>query len=273
MRKRSRRIPTLDRASPLWAPLALGALLGLLCFFLMHDLGLLWLIPMGRLDWLWPALLPVAGAGLAATRARNLVPGSVLLLALLWTVVVVTPLSRAMIQPLRRADVPAPSDAVVVLSSVVRPSGTLTTAAAIRLYSGIELVRQGYAPRLVLTELPDPNGSYSAAARERLSALELDIPVVTAAGRVRNTHDEALAISRLARERGWQRVLLVSSPLHLRRAAATFEKAGLTVLACPALSPHYDVDNPVGRSARLWAFRDGLHEWPGLWVYRWRGWL
>lgn len=42
---------------------------------------------------------------------------------------------------------------------------------------------------------------------------------------VKSTHDEAVLLAKIARERGWQRVLIVTSPFHTRRALWTAERA------------------------------------------------
>ena len=65
----------------------------------------------------------------------------------------------------------------------------------------------------------------------------------------------------------------MSSPLHLRRAAATLEHEGLQVCAVPSQQTRYDVEQLTQSDDRLTAFADALHDLLGGWVYRRRGWI
>jgi uncharacterized SAM-binding protein YcdF (DUF218 family) len=96
---------------------------------------------------------------------------------------------------------------------------------------------------------------------------------VLAVGPVVNTHDEAVAVARLAAERGWKRVIVVTSPTHTRRACAAFERAGLAVVCTPATETQYNAEALEGPDDRLRAFEALGHEWIGLLVYRLRGWI
>jgi uncharacterized SAM-binding protein YcdF (DUF218 family) len=106
----------------------------------------------------------------------------------------------------------------------------------------------------------------------QMRAFRLDYPI-DEVGPVLNTHDEALAVARLAHQRGWQRVLLVSDPLHMRRAAAVFTHAGLPVSCSPCGGGEYDLRSLQGPGDRLAAFRDWVKEWIGCQVYHRRGWM
>jgi uncharacterized SAM-binding protein YcdF (DUF218 family) len=90
---------------------------------------------------------------------------------------------------------------------------------------------------------------------------------------VRSTHDEAVLVARLFRERGWRRVLLVTSPTHTRRAAAAFEREGLLVVSSPAIETRFDLERLEHPDERLFAFGSLIHERAGIAVYRYRGWI
>src|SRR5207248_9089109 len=82
-----------------------------------------------------------------------------------------------------------------------------------RVMRGIQLVRQGYAKRLILTRLPHSRKSSVPAVKRELALLGLHIPI-DEVGPVMNTYDEAIAVNALARLRGWKEMLLVTSPTH-----------------------------------------------------------
>lgn len=90
---------------------------------------------------------------------------------------------------------------------------------------------------------------------------------------VRSTRDEALQFVALGRTHGWQRIAVVTSPLHTRRACRTFEVAGLPVSCVPARSRGYSLRWLGGTHARLNVFREVLYETLGTLWYSYRGWV
>jgi uncharacterized SAM-binding protein YcdF (DUF218 family) len=100
-------------------------------------------------------------------------------------------------------DSPARADAVFVLS------GSPT-----RLPVGIRLVREGYAPLLVVDRTrPDPTDLEERACRQQLS-----IQVLCVRAEPYSTVGEAETLARLAAARGWRSVDVVTSEYHVLRA-------------------------------------------------------
>ena len=139
------------------------------------------------------------------------------------------------------ADLPA-CDAVVLLGGGFEPSlhevaGLRLTPAADRVVMALELLRLGKARVLCIggsgvviagRELLEGEVVKNALAERHLTEAE-----IIALGRCANTVDEAWHVRDLAKERGWQRVLLVTSANHQRRAIATFRTAGVEVVPAP----------------------------------------
>jgi len=93
-----------------------------------------------------------------------------------------------------------------------------------------------------------------------------------------NTHDEAVHTAKLAKEKSWSRILLVTSAAHMRRAEAVFRTQGLDVIpvACDFVRPGMPNDElpkpyPIRGGFKL--MENYWHEKAGWWVYRWRGWI
>ena len=103
----------------------------------------------------------------------------------------------------------------------------------------------------------------------QLMAPELELRFVT---NVHSTRDEAVAFAAMARTHGWRRVLLVTSPLHSRRACATVEQAGLPVLCAPATSREYALSRLDRPENRRLAFADAVYEGAATLLYASRGW-
>jgi uncharacterized SAM-binding protein YcdF (DUF218 family) len=221
---------------------------------------------------LWIALAAVVGAGLWRTRLRWLVAASTISTTLLYLLVAFTPLCLWLSRDLPRRDALTSADAVYVLGSDIQRDGQLTTSAMSRLLHGLELLGQDLAPRLVVGELPPPVPSYAVPAKRIMRHLSLQKEVISV-GPITRTRDEAVAVARLFREKGWRRVLLVTSPSHSRRASASFEKEGLMVISSPSVQTEFDLERLQHPDDRIRAFSTIVHEHIGWWLYRYRGWI
>jgi uncharacterized SAM-binding protein YcdF (DUF218 family) len=252
-----------------------GAALGCLVGLVAIDLDLTMLVSF----WGDQALLVVAstllGAVMGLASLRRLLLAAAAASALLWLAVGYSPLTRWMAARLDHREEPVPADAVFVLASGLQRDGELSNAAMSRLLKGLQLLGDGFAPRLVLSELPAPYPQYRDAACALMESFGLpnEIAVV---GPVRNTHDEAVAVAALARDFDFRKVLVVTSPSHSRRAAAALEAENVDVVAVPSIETSFDFEN-LGRGAegtdRIRAFGVLLHEYVGLLYYRMRGWI
>jgi uncharacterized SAM-binding protein YcdF (DUF218 family) len=94
-----------------------------------------------------------------------------------------------------------------------------------------------------------------------------------------DTYDESLRVRSLAAERGWKRILLVTSANHQRRASATFRAQGLEVISVPCNFLTSVSTAPAEQSFSIPRY-DGfvriatwLHEEIGWLMYRRRGWI
>jgi len=128
---------------------------------------------------------------------------------------------------LAREDPLQPADAILVLS------GTAMS----RSLEGAELYLAGYAPRIVLSRDGPPIGAPALAARGILFVngatrthgvfLQLGIPneAIIIPERIHaNTAAEAVTLREVAARERWNRVIVVSSAYHLRRAAFAFHR-------------------------------------------------
>lgn len=214
-------------------------------------------------------LLLTAGCGLLGVyrpTRRLLQVGAALLVAGL-LVCLVTPVLRGPLAALTLRDTPVKADAVVVLGGGVQ-CGTraLESSSLTRLVTGLKLWREGFAPVVTVSE---QSGLVGEANCPKMSVLEreyirtlypVDGPEVLTLRNVTTTRDEAQRVSEYAKKRGWQRVLLVTSPSHSRRAAGLFASYGLNVVSVPA--PEIRFDETLPRPAdRLYASRVLLYEW------------
>ena len=108
-------------------------------------------------------------------------------------------------------DDPGKADAVVVLAGSKHE----------RLDRGLELVRDGVAPTLVISDGFDPR---QPRANRLCSDGGDGFDVACFTPDPDSTRGEARAVGELARKRGWQRVLLVTSRFHVTRARMLFDR-------------------------------------------------
>jgi uncharacterized SAM-binding protein YcdF (DUF218 family) len=180
------------------------------------------------------------------------------------------------------------ADAIVCLGggaepSMVEPTGLHLKTGADRVGTALALLAKKKAPLLVLGGggYEEKGVTHSEADRVLLALRDLGVgtEAMLSLGVCTDTRDEALKVAALARERGWKRVLLVTSAYHMRRSAGTFTKAGVPVVAVPC--NYVSSVNRVGdlewlhlpHADAFQVFGAWFHEVAGTWVYRWRGWL
>ena len=245
-----------------------GFVLGALSGVLASLLGISGLAHINDLFLLWGLL----GSGLAMTRGRLVLRLLTASLLVTGAIVGYTPLAARLIHGSIRAEPLQPADAIVVLSSMTQSDGSLSAHASERAMQGYLLLRQGYGSRLVMSDATVPFGSQIPGVRKEMSMLRLDYPIENS-GPAADTHDEAVGTARLARRFGWKRVILVTQPWHMRRAAAVFTKAGVEVVCSPCTEGTIDMNALTTPAGRLEAFRYWLHETIGYEVYRRRGWI
>src|SRR5262249_36979889 len=212
------------------------------------------------------------GGLLALTRLRPLLYVTLGLAAALWLLVCFTPLTSALARGLVRSEPEQAGDAVFVFGSTIQVDGDPSDDAAIRLFRALQLLADDKAPRLILSELAPPAGRYAPLARAWMGSMHVERELLTV-GPVRNTRDEALAVAALSPERGFHRILAVTSPTHTRRACSSLEQEGLSVVCLPSVETRFDLETLDRPGDRVRSFGPIVHERIGWLVYSRRGWV
>jgi uncharacterized SAM-binding protein YcdF (DUF218 family)/glycosyltransferase involved in cell wall biosynthesis len=204
----------------------------------------------------------------ASRRTLRVLVGTVGIFALLFY----TPLPWVAAQPLYVVERPSPVDAIVVFGGGVGESGIAGGGYQERVERAVALYRGGYAPRIIFS-----SGfvfSFREAEVMRDVAVAQGVPadaiiLETSAG---NTYQYVLFVRRLMETQGWQRILLVSSPYHMRRALMTFQAQApaITVVAAPVTRSQF---YSHGSGASLDQILGILHEYAAIAAYWWRGWI
>jgi uncharacterized SAM-binding protein YcdF (DUF218 family) len=146
------------------------------------------------------------------------------------------------------------AQAIVILGGTVRPYApeyggeTLGAISLERVRYGAKLAIESGLPILV-TGGPIGGGPPLASMMKNVLEKEFHVPVRWVDSAARNTHENAVNSAVLLKQAGLQRVLLVTHELHIRRARAEMEAAGLEVIPAPTGLP----------APRVGANR--LHDW------------
>ena len=252
-----------------------GAILGALCAISAHVLGVQQLLRKPDLALYLPAA--VIGAAIGATRLRPLLWIGGGILALLCIVVGYTPLVTKLAEPLiRRDSIPARVNAIVVLSMGFTPDGMMGGETLDRFLSGLSLARRGVAPVMLVSRERRRFGDISvsdSADLQRMAALAGDGIPIAFVDSVFTTRTEALRMKAIALRNGWTTVAVVTSPMHTRRACATFEAVGFKVVCVPAAVRDAGLSPGSNAEHRLHSFDSWLYETFATDSYRRRGWI
>jgi uncharacterized SAM-binding protein YcdF (DUF218 family) len=232
---------------------------------------------LAALHGLWITI--VLGAVLALVRLDRVVPPLILVASTCLTIVGSTPLTAALARWWIRQDaMPAAGvSAIVPLSGTVNNEGAISAEAVDHLITALELVNAGKAPVLLTTTVQQefPTGIVTNT-QDQARLIELfgrqvewiRTPIV------HTTRDEAVAAAHLLDPRGLRRIAVVASPMHTRRACATFEAVGFEVTCIVSRTSVPGGRNPPDAPRdRFNSFGDWVYEAVAMVEYRIRGWV
>lgn len=164
--------------------------------------------------------------------------------------------AAAIVDDLGQRDLSRYADAIVVLGARVQPDGTPGDSLRCRTMRAVQLYRNGMAPALLFTGgVGDHPPSEAQAARNLARAHGIPERAFVLEELSTSTWENAINAATICRERGWKKVIVVSDPYHLYRAARNFKKAGLEPFPSPARDCARN-RSPFSRAE--WAVRDTL---------------
>jgi uncharacterized SAM-binding protein YcdF (DUF218 family) len=188
------------------------------------------------------------------------------------------------------------AEAIVLLGGGTRPHLpprpiSEMNEAGDRLVYAAHLYHEGKAPFIVVSggfiEFYGSTVPEADAMQELLMLLGVPDDAIVREDRSRNTYENALYVREIADERDFNKILLVTSGLHMPRSVAIFEHQGFEVIPMPTdFLATWGVEGRtvelgadgwllkiIPNSERLDMSSRALREYIGLVVYRLRGWL
>jgi uncharacterized SAM-binding protein YcdF (DUF218 family) len=237
-----------------------------------------------------PLLLLVGLAGLLGVRRHSSKNRSFLLLTISITGILLLSMNSVAWLISRPLEVwyshdpllPGLAEAIVILSGTVhdptqdRPYTLAAEDTYERLEHGVWLFKEWKRlPILVCGGALAKGGPYAATMKRVLEFEGVPTDLIWIEDRSKSTHENAEFGSKILRERGVSRIALVVEANSMLRAAASFRKAGITVIPAPIRFTELDYGLPdVFPNWRAIALNDeALHEYLGLIWYRIRGWI
>ena len=167
---------------------------------------------------------------------------------------------------------PEAADAIVVFAGGVGESGQAGGGYQERVKQAIDLYKAGYARFLVLSS----GYVYSFREAEVMRALATDNGVPASAIvlelRATSTYQNVVFVDEILRDHHWQKILLVSSPYHMRRAMLAWRKAAPEIAVTPTPPPRSQFYAHDSRGASVEQVRAILYEYVailGYWTKHW----
>jgi uncharacterized SAM-binding protein YcdF (DUF218 family)/glycosyltransferase involved in cell wall biosynthesis len=206
------------------------------------------------------------------TIARRRTVEGVLALVVVYLLLFQTPLLWWAASPLQVAAAPQSADAIVVFAGGVGESGKAGGGYQERVTQAVNLYRAGHAPRVIFSS------GYVFTMREaevmKTLAVDNGVPAdaILLEEQASNTYENVELTRRILDQRGWKRVLLVSSPYHMRRALLAWRNAAPDITVVPTPVPQSQFYTHE-RGASLEQIRGILWEYAAIAAYWWRGWI
>lgn len=154
--------------------------------------------------------------------------------AILLYLLSIEPVKDALLTPLENK-YPVPkkfsADVIVVLSGGSYNSGVLKEDSMKRLLAGALLHRETGLPIILsggASFLPD-----AEIMKSFLLSLGVDRKSIITEVESRDTRENAMFVKRICKDRGYRRIVLVTSAYHMPRAVLSFEREGMDVIPYP----------------------------------------
>lgn len=231
--------------------------------------------------------------GLALSRRHWPAGASIGGFGILFLWICATPwMGDTLIRSLEERFPPQPVDSVETADAIVALGGGVGRSTPPRrhpdLYDGADrvwhaarLYKARVAPTLLVTggAPPGVSGTAAPAMQEVLESFGVPSDSVLLESESKTTHGNALYTARICAERGIDRVVLVTSAAHMRRALASFRTTAPALDIRPVATDYQAVRDPftllslVPSADELQLSTTAFHEYVGYLYYRLRGWI
>lgn len=192
-----------------------------------------------------------------------------------------SPLFWYLAKPLEIRTTVEKTDAIVVLAGGVGESGKAGQGYEERVEAGVKLFKENYAQNLIFSS------GYVFVFKEpdvmKALAISLGVPedCIILEKKAGSTYQHAAYVNEILNQKGWKKVILVSSPFHMRRVALVFNRFApdKEIIYTPVPYSHY-YGWPkklkwlsLRKQISIEQIRGILHEYAGILYYWWKGYI
>jgi uncharacterized SAM-binding protein YcdF (DUF218 family)/glycosyltransferase involved in cell wall biosynthesis len=175
-------------------------------------------------------------------------------------------------EPLKMTSPPRPADAIVVFAGGAGESGQAGGGYQERVKQAVDLYASGYARNMIFSTGFVFTFQEGELMRSLAEANGVPRDAIILETQARNTYENVARSRDILTQRGWRRVLLVSSPYHMRRAMLTWRTVAPEIEVVPTPVPVSQFyRHETGPS--LEQMRGLLQEVAAIVLYWWRGWI
>lgn len=202
-------------------------------------------------------------------------------IAVLYALIFYSPLVWYMAEPLKIVQHPAKADAIVVFGGGAGESGVPGQGYEERVTHAVDLLKKGYAEHIIFSS------GYTNILKEpdvmKALAISLGVPAdaIIVETESSNTYKNVLNTKKILKEKGWSKILLVSSPYHIRRVSLVFNRNAKEIDVIYTPTPNsqfynYDIDSKGSyffKRTTLKQLEGFKHEYLGIIYYWWKGYI
>jgi uncharacterized SAM-binding protein YcdF (DUF218 family)/glycosyltransferase involved in cell wall biosynthesis len=193
-----------------------------------------------------------------------------------------TPFIWFLAEPLKINDTPRKADAIVVFAGGVGESGKSGQGYLERVEEAVRLYNEGYAKNIIFSS------GYMYVFEEpmvmKALAVSLGVPreAIILEDKAGNTYENVKFSSRILLDKGWNEILLVSSPYHMRRVELVFGKIamGMKVTYTPVSRSSFYAHRARNiyaggfhQQVNMAQIKGIFHEYLGILYYWWKGYI
>lgn len=193
-----------------------------------------------------------------------------------------TPFIWFLAEPLKITDTPRKADVIVVFAGGVGESGKSGQGYLERVEEAVRLYKGGYAKHIIFSS------GYMNVFEEpmvmKAIAVSLGVPqeAIILEDKGGNTYENVKFSSRILADNGWNEILLVSSPYHMRRVDLVFSKIAkdikvtYTPVSKSSFYAHRTKNIYAGgfcQQVNLVQIKGIFHEYLGILYYWWKGYI
>lgn len=199
-----------------------------------------------------------------------------------WAVIFYTPLVWYLAGPLKFSQEPGSADAIVVFAGGVGETGQAGQGYEERVDYAVELYKKGFAKNLIFSS--GARSTFPEPYVMKALAISLGVPpeAIVLEDQAASTYENVTLTDKVLNERKWKRIILISSPYHMRRASLVFRKTApdKEVVYSPVADSQFyrhggkdEKGGKIYRQVNLSQIKAIIHEYIAIGYYRLKGYI